>query len=285
VLAVHSMTYLAYCDCVRRGAAASTSGEPPTEKLSIVAAFTAGDSDFLMVGRNGVFFDRKGQDWDATITRVVEQPISVRQAFFSPYKRVSKLVSDQIEKIAGQKTIDGAAALTSIAPAPATPAAPAPSFDVAKYAGIFAAIGLALGAVGSAIAAVVSGFLGLRPWQMPLAITGALLAVSGPSMLLASMKLRQRNLGPLLDASGWAINARARINIPFGKTLTGLGKLPPGSESKARDPYVRNHAWIWWLVAAALIGVMVWGQRSGHLSSLLDSLRARAAKHAKPIAK
>ena len=39
------------------------------EKRSIVAAFTAGDIDNLMVGRNGVFYDRKGDDWDASITR------------------------------------------------------------------------------------------------------------------------------------------------------------------------------------------------------------------------
>ena len=50
------------------------------QKLQIVAAFTAGDSDNLMVGRNGVFYDRKGQDWDATITKtdgsVVHQQLS-----------------------------------------------------------------------------------------------------------------------------------------------------------------------------------------------------------------
>src|SRR5690606_992609 len=53
-------SYLAYCDCVRKGSG---------EKLSIVAAFTNGDSDNLMVGRNGLFYDRKGRDWDATIDR------------------------------------------------------------------------------------------------------------------------------------------------------------------------------------------------------------------------
>jgi hypothetical protein len=52
---------------------------PSGEKLQIAAAFTGGDSDYLMVGRNGLFFDRKGRDWDATITRVVENPISIRR--------------------------------------------------------------------------------------------------------------------------------------------------------------------------------------------------------------
>ena len=35
-----------------------------------MAAFTAGDVDFLFVGRNGVFYDRAGNDWDATIVSI-----------------------------------------------------------------------------------------------------------------------------------------------------------------------------------------------------------------------
>jgi len=53
----------------------------------IAAAFTAGDVDNLMVGRNGVFIDRKNKDWEATITKVIDSPISIRQAFWSPYKK------------------------------------------------------------------------------------------------------------------------------------------------------------------------------------------------------
>src|SRR5690606_34906789 len=128
-------------------------------------------------------------------------------------------------------------------------------FDVAKFAGIFAAIGLALGAIGSAIAAVVTGFMGLELWQMPLAIGGALLAVSGPSMLLAALKLRERNLGPLLDASGWAINTRARINIPFGAALTNMAQLPAGASRSMTDPYAdKKSRWKTWLVIAAVVG-------------------------------
>jgi hypothetical protein len=35
-----------------------------------------GDADNLLIGRNSVFYDRKGRDWDATITKVVDHPIS-----------------------------------------------------------------------------------------------------------------------------------------------------------------------------------------------------------------
>ena len=68
------------------------------EKMTIAAAFTDGDSDNLMVGRNGLFYDRKGQDWDATITKIIENPISIRQAFWAPYKKLVRLIEEQVAR-------------------------------------------------------------------------------------------------------------------------------------------------------------------------------------------
>ena len=72
---------------------------------------------------------------------------------------------------------------------------------------------------------------------MPLAIVGALLIISGPAMLIAAIKLHQRNLGPLLEASGWAVNGRVKINFTLGKLLTQRAALPPGSQRHLHDPY------------------------------------------------
>jgi hypothetical protein len=114
----------------------------------------------------------------------------------------------------------------------------AAAFDIAKFAGIFAAIGLALGAIGGALASLGKGFMAIPEWYWKLAaIVGALLVISGPSMLIAALKLRQRTLGPLLDANGWAVNARVHINIPFGTRLTGKAELPRGSRRSLDDPY------------------------------------------------
>ena len=249
-LATLSRMCLVYVDCVRG-----------SDKLSIAAAMTAGDSDQLIVGRNGVFYDRQGRDWNATITKIVDHPISLRQAFWGPYKRLARMVSEQLQKVAatrakasedqmgatalelGKRSAQAGAAAPSAAPA--KPAAPAPApFDVAKFAGIFAAIGLAVGALGSALASVLAGLFALKWWQMPIALVGLLLIVSGPAVIMAWFKLRSRNLGPILDANGWAINARARINIPFGTSLTQMAVLPPNAERSLTDPYAeKNNAW------------------------------------------
>jgi hypothetical protein len=235
-LAGLSRICLVYCDCTRPGA-----------KQTIAAAFTAGDSDQLMVGRNGVFYDRQGRDWDATITRIVDHPISLRQAFWSPYKKLARMVAEQLQKMAASKAsaVEGKlaeAATAAVKKVDAPPAKPPAqqAFDVGKFAGIFAAIGLAVGAIGTAAASMVTGMLGLKWWQMPLVIVGLMLLISGPAVIVAWFKLRSRNLGPILDANGWAVNARARINIPFGTSLTQMAKLPEGAERALTDPYAEK---------------------------------------------
>lgn len=254
-LAGLSGIYLLYVDCVR-----SATGE----KKSIVASMTAGDAGNLMVGRNGVFYDPAGQDWDATITQIVTNPISIREAFFTPYQRIGRMISDQIQKFAAAKDKDietksaaGVGDAAKIAETPAAkPATPAP-FDVAKFAGIFAAIGLAIGAIGTALAAVVTGFLGLVWWQMPLAVLGIVFFISGPSMLLAWFKLRARNLAPLLDANGWAINTNAKLSIKFGTKLTALALLPKGAKRSLIDPYEeKSNAGLWLILL--VIAVTTW---------------------------
>jgi hypothetical protein len=252
-LAGLSGAYLAYCD-LQRGA----------EKKQIAAAITNGDADNLMIGRNGVFYDRAGKDWDATVTKIVSNPISVREAFWAPYKKLARMIEEQVAKRAAaaeaQSTskIEGAA--TAVAHADKTVATPPPPpAPVAKPepkkidVGAVAAIGVAIGGIGAMIVGILSAFLGLGLW-MPLGILALLFLISGPSMLLAWLKLRQRNLGPILDANGWAINGRARVNVAFGAALTALALLPRGAKRSLDDPYADKRApWRFYVFLTGLL--------------------------------
>jgi hypothetical protein len=228
-------SYLAYCECERKGSG---------EKRQIVAAFTNGEADNLMVGRNGVFYDRKGQDWDATITRLIENPISVRQAFWSPYKKLVRMIEEQVAKraAAGEAASEARLSTTATTVVHVDKVKPEPKkVDV----GTVAAMGVAFGALATAFAALagyLSGLVKLPFWQVCLAVVGLLLLVSGPSMLIAWLKLRQRNLGPILDANGWAVNAKALLNVPFGTSLTGVAQLPAGHVMSTKGPFRRSRA-------------------------------------------
>lgn len=246
-LAAMAKTYLAYCEC-RRGA----------EKKTIVAAFTAGDVDFLFVGRNGVFYDRAGNDWDATIVKLIDNPTSIGQAFFSPYKKFLRMIEEQVAKYAAAKNDlvntnlgDSAAKLTT-EPKELAPAAAPRKTDV----GTVAAIGVALGSISAVLVGIFGKFIELGPW-IPMAILGIILAISGPSMMIAWLKLRQRSLGPILDASGWAINGRMKINLLLGKSLSQTAKVPLNAKRSLVDPYADSHGLRNTLCVLALVAVAV----------------------------
>ena len=253
-MAPASGMYLVYCDC-------TTKTKPG--KITIVAAVTVGDIGDLVVGKNAVYYDNQGLEWDAVITKIVDNPISISQSFWSPYRRMSEAVQNLINKSAAEKdakimkdATDKINAAPAAAPAsPDAKPAPAQPFDIAKFAGIFAAIGMAFGMIGSALASLVKGFVALSWWQVILVFVAILLVISGPAMVLAWMKLRKRNIAPLLNANGWAVNASAKISISFGETLTDIAKFP---KLKLKDPYAKKGLPVWariliWLLVIAVL--------------------------------
>ena len=253
--AATSGMFLVYCDCTTKTSPA---------KLQIVAAVTVGEIGSLIVGKNAVYYDNAGVEWDAVITKVVDNPISVLQAFWSPYRRMATAVENLINKSAAEKDnkmMADATAKINAAPTtlPATPAggadaaakpAAAPPFDIAKFAGIFAAIGMAVGMIGTALVTLAKGLWELSWWQLVLVFLGILLLISGPAMVLAWLKLRRRNIAPILNANGWAVNAASKISIPFGETLTDMAKYP---KMKLKDPYAKKGMPAWAKVLITLL--------------------------------
>ncbi len=254
-LAGLSGAFLAYCSISR------ASGQ----KKNIAAVFTAGNADNLMVGRNGVFYDRCGLDWNATIIKIISNPISVREAFWSPYKKLIRLIDELIARRARTaesntvSKISGSATTLIEANQTAPRAVELPKkIDL----GAIALIGTAIGGVSALVGGVLQAVFGLGLW-LPLGLVGLILLISGPSMLLAWFKLRQRNLGPILDANGWAVNTRAVMNVPFGAALTECARLPPDSEFVLTDQFIERRSVLRWWLLAVLAGLLFYFLRIG----------------------
>lgn len=254
--------FLVYCDC---------ENQTLKQKIQIVAAVTVGEVQNLTVGKNAVFYDRQGREWDATVYKIIDNPISIRQAFWTPYRKFGNWVTELINKRAAEKeqkqfenittkVDEKSQQMPTATDAPAEKPQPqkAQPFDIAKFAGIFAAFGMAIGAIGTMLVSIAKGWVVLTWWQQILVILGLLLIISGPSMLIAFLKLRRRNLAPLLNANGWAVNADAIINVLFGATLTDQAKYPV---LKLKDPFVKEGmpAWQKWLIAALVVIVLAVG--------------------------
>ena len=262
-MAPSSGMYLLYCDCTTKLSPA---------KIQIVAAVTVGEIGDLMVGKNAVYYDNNGVEWDAVITKIIDNPISISQAFWSPYRRMATVIENLISKNAADKDAKmmkeatekiNAASLVPPAGGDAAKQAPAAPFDIAKFAGIFAAIGMAFGMIGTALSGLVDSMKGMG-WKLILVFIGIMLAISGPAMVMAWLKLRRRNIAPLLNANGWAINASSKISILFGETLTDIAKYP---KLKLKDPYARKGLPTWkkWVISLSALVVVVAGLWLGNL--------------------
>ena len=243
--------FLIYCTC---------SSKQLGKTMDIVAVLTAGEISALRPGKNGIFYDREGNSWDAVVTKVVDNPISISQAFWSPYRKFWDFCVGLINKSATEKdskiTADlQAKATAAAASTPGTDAAAADKkttgFDIAKFAGIFAALGMALGYIGSALTKVAAGIAGIGLGKTLLAVVIIMLLISGPSCFLAWSKLRCRNLGPVLNANGWAINSKVLVNILFGARLTGVARYP---KLNLTDPYKEEKPkWPKWVAGILLL--------------------------------
>ncbi len=264
VMAPASGMYLIYCNC--------TSKQKPGT-LEIVAAMTVGETGDLFVGKNCIFYDRDGLDYDAVVTKIIDNPISIKQAFWSPYRRMAKWAEDLINKRAAEKDAKMMSETTAKMEATTTAESAekkdamksvTQTFDIAKFAGIFAALGMAIGMIGSALVAVGKGLQGFTWWQYILIFAAILLIISGPSMIMAWLKLRKRNIAPLLNANGWAVNAASLINIAFGATLTDEAKFPI---VKIADPFADKGmpAWKKWCISIVCLIVVLCGLWLGNL--------------------
>ncbi|MEM8867455.1 MAG: hypothetical protein AAGC73_04225 [Verrucomicrobiota bacterium] len=246
-LASLSRAYVTYCQCWRKDS-------PKT--FYIAAVFSDGDSANLTIGRNGVFRDKAGKLWDTTVIRMIENPISLREAFWMPYLRIGRYIGEQLEKWAVSRDkeiqkqmetgIDNTAKVSS------QKSEATKSNNLGGAAGMVAAAGIALGAVGAGIASLFNTVKALAWWELPLVITGILLMISLPSMIIAWLKIRKRTLAPLLDASGWAVNGRTLISFKLGRILTARAKLPSTALCKF-DERNSNRRLIWLITGLVIV--------------------------------
>jgi len=233
--AAASKCCLAYCSLARAGS---------KETRLICAAFTAGFSQTLWIGRNGVFYDRDGKDWDATIVKMIDNSMSLKEAFWDPWRKVAAMIGSQVRKVLGAKqeaALQGVSKKVEATVVLPSAQEPPKKVEGAALASSAAALGIAVGLISTAIGGVVSAVAGLPMWKTALGLVAVLLVVSGPAMILTWFKLRSRDLAPLLNACGWAVNRSLRLSIKLARLFTAEAVLPPGAERQLSDPYADDH--------------------------------------------
>ena len=221
-------------------------GSKEKGKLYEVAVpVTSGSRGILYAGKRGVFREVDGREMDALVVEILENPISLWEAVMAPFQRLARAVTGKIEKITGaaEEKLDAAgseavvgvqAAFAKKQPASQVPAAPSGQV----LGGLLAGGGIALAALGSSAAFVVKTFASLT-WESTLAgILAAVAAVAVPASLVAHLKLRRRDLSAILEASGWAINARMRLTRRQAEYFTLRARIPERRKGRRGPPLV-----------------------------------------------
>ncbi|MDB4930168.1 MAG: uncharacterized protein JWM10_2652 [Myxococcaceae bacterium] len=224
----------------------------------LVAPVTGGEAGRLRVGKRGIFIDLDDKEFDAIVTEIVDNPISVKQAAFAPFRRAAAMISSKVEEYvanaqASQEATMNARAQASVAatqaqveagvtqvgtgvevargtaPVPAAPATPPPTEPTRPEAeplnpnSLILGGGMALAGLGAVLAGIFGVISSVKGW---LAIIGVVLVVMGISALLGWMKLRRRDMALLFEASGWAVNVHMTITRPIARVFAFVPDLP-----------------------------------------------------------
>ncbi|WP_257461444.1 kinesin [Archangium lipolyticum] len=250
------------------------------ESYEVAVPATRGRSAHLLVGKRGVFYDVEGREFDAVVTQVIHQPVSLWEAMTRPFERIGRFISTKIEGMAtaGEKSLDAQLEKgftpAPVPPAPGAPAAPAPAAPVAGPAGFIAALGITFAAVGSSLAFIVTQVKSLTLFDVLSAAIIVVALVMVPSGLLGWLKLRKRNLALLLEGSGWALNDRLMVTRDLAALITRRPRLPKNAtvdrtdvlrsvlvRVREDDEAEQGSPGAWILIALVILFVVLWQLR------------------------
>jgi hypothetical protein len=250
-VAVLSNIYLVYVEVLEK--------EGGEVLYQLVAPVTGGEAGRLRVGKRGILIDLDDKEYDAIVTEIVDNPISVKQAAFAPFRRAAAMISSKINEYVASRQASQESAMTARAeagvtgaqtqveagaaqvgtsvsvargavPAPAATPAPAeptrPASEPLNPNSLILGGGMALAGLGAVLAVIFGVISSLTGW---LAILGVVLVVLGISALLGWLKLRRRNMAVLLEANGWAVNIEMKITRPIARLFAFIPDLPKGA--------------------------------------------------------
>lgn len=227
----------------------------PDKELAIPV--TSGGKGNICVGKRGVFYDIDGDEHDAEVVAIIENPISLREALVSPFQRLGKLLSGKIESLttSAEKKLDTTAttAMTQVTAQPSTSDKTTNSTGSLLVGG-----GVAIAALGSAWAFITKTLAETELLYIFMGVLIAVLVVLIPTSIIGILKLRKRDLSAILEGSEWAVNARMRLTRKQGKFFTHRPGYAKGSRGVSRV------GWKGWLLIAVLaivsasVGTYLW---------------------------
>jgi hypothetical protein len=195
------------------------------ETYEVAVPVTSGSRGNLCLHKRGLFIDLQGNQCDARVVEIIENPISLTEAFVAPFIRLGRMLTGKIESLTiqaekklGTDTVGAVSQITSDDTAAGTAKQNAPTGNMLMGAGV------AIAALGSAMAYITKTLADTSWLAIAIGLLIAVLVVLLPTSIVAILKLRKRDLSAILEGSGWGINARMRLTWKMAKFFS---RRPP----------------------------------------------------------
>ena len=267
----------------------------------LAVAVTSGTMRSLFIGKRGVFFDTENRIFDAVITDIAEQPVSIGEAFKAPFYNFADFLAKQTERIFNtrnaemQKSITGELNKSQLANAPKLPAAagkaapavppPPPQSTGSNLSMLLMGGGIGIAALGSSVAFIAKSLQNVSFGTILAVLAGVVVIFGGPSVVIALIRIFRRNLSRFLESCGCAVNRPMRMNCRMGAIFTFAPKRPAGKISML-DPVdlfnpvkkftARRIIWtLIVLIAGAVCGVVLSCWHMNYAQKQLDSEKNR----------
>jgi len=258
-LAKNSVIYLLYLQIT---------GSKPEDYFEVAVPVTGGNTRNFYVGKRGVFFTIDGREMDAQIVQIVENPVSFYDSIKEPFRRVYAMVGGRVSQISSAFQKEAEKAITTTpgdqqfiqkemqqaqqvtAPPATVTTAPMPQpvqgnntqRNSSSTRDLMVGTGLLVAGLGTALKFVVDAARHLaqpKTLQVLLIMLGVFLIIAVLASVISAWKrLRQRDLGVLLQASGWSINGRMRLIRPMARIFCLKVRIPKGANKHHRERLV-----------------------------------------------
>ena len=171
----------------------------PEGVFEVATAVTGKKRGDLHIGKRGVFMLVDGKDYPATVVDILDNPINIQEAFWAPFSSVQGFVQKRLEKFSSkhQQELEQTVESNLI------------QKEEAQEATSKAALlngGVTIAALSSSFAYLIKTLSSIQLSQLFTVLLAPLLVVAMLSSVMAWWKLQRRDLGPVLEASGWGIN-------------------------------------------------------------------------------
>ncbi len=203
-------------------------------KYIVVVPVTNGGKGNLAIGKRGVFIDNDGVALDAVVVDIIENPISIREALLLPFKKIKEAFSSRLSGLSKETDVAFTKNITDVSMGKSITETKPAAGKTSGFNPTSLLMGgsVAIAALGSSFAYIMSKLSSISFMNFLFVAVGIIAVFLFFSLLSTYLKLKRRDLSPILEGSGWSINAKLRLTRKLAKIYTQKPKWPKGSKRK-----------------------------------------------------